>query len=355
MLIVLFLRKMKIIHKLIVLLCIVATITLSSCHNGEQLPDVSKIKVNLETQRLDMDLLAIDTNHVAAGLQQLQAKYPEFLNFYLDTLMGFEIKGNYSDTAPGIVHGIRGFLTQKDYRGVFDTVKAHFSTTKDIDAELVKGFQYMKYYYPQYKEPKIIYLVSGLNNWGAFTFGDNTVGVGLDMFLGKAYPFYRSVGLPEYLDTHLQPGYIPVAVFSAIYTDMHPYMADNRTLLDLMIQKGKMEYFLHKVLPLAKDTTQFGYTSKQLDWCEQNEAFVYNFFVRENLLYATELQRIARYVNDGPNSTGMPAESPGNIGTWLGYRIVLSYMQAHPETTLEELFKDTDAQKFLSDAKYKPR
>ncbi len=353
----LFLKEMKVIHKIVSVLCTVALVTLllNSCNTGERQPDVSGIKINLQTQRLDIDMAAIDTNNIAAGLKQLSARYPDFLDFYLDTLMGFEIKGNYTDTAPGIKMGLRVFLTYKDYSGLFDTVKEHFPDTKNIDEQLIKGFQYMKYYFPNYHQPKVIYLITGLKNWGAFTFGDSTLAIGLDMFLGKGYPFYRSVGLPDYMDKHLSPEYIPVAAFSSIYTDMHPFSGAGITLLDMMIQKGKQQYFLQKVLPFVPDTTQFGYSKKQLDWCENNEAVIYNFFIRENLLYATELQRVARYINDGPNSTGMPAESPGNIGSWLGMRIVMAYMQQHPDTKMEDLFKQTDAQKFLTESKYKPK
>ena len=268
--------------------------------------------------------------------------------------MGFEIKGDYSDSNPGIEHGLKTFLAYKDYRGVFDSVNVHFPDTKEIEKQLSKGFQYLKYYYPNYHEPKIIYIVSGLNNWGAFTFDDNTLAIGLDMFLGKNYPFYKSVGLPDYLDPYFSPDYIPVAAFSAIYNEMQPFDKD-KPLLDMMIQKGKMQYFLSKVVPFVADTTRFGYSENQLKWCEASEGEIYNFFIKENLLYESSQQRVLRYVTDGPNSTGMPDQSPGNIGMWIGYRIVLSYMKQYPSTTMEQLFNNTDAQKLLEQAKYKPK
>lgn len=349
----LFFKQGKVIHKILSIACVVLVV--SSCQNGEKAPDVSGVQVNLQAQRLDRDLATIDTNAVAAGAVILQKKYPEFFNFFLDTLMGFDINGNYSDTTTGIKQGLRVFLTNHDYKGLLDTVNVHFPDTKSTDEELKKGFQYMKYYYPNFHEPKIIYIVSWLHDWEAFTVGDNTLAIGLDYYLGPAYPYYKSVGVPEYMNIHLKPDYIPVAAFSVLYTNMHPIVQDGQTLLGLMLQYGKQQYFLHKVLPFVNDATRLGYTDKQMAWCEQNEAMVYNFFIRENLLYATEFQRIIRYVTDGPNSTGMPEESPGNIGSWLGYRIVTRYMQEHPETSLEDLFKETDSEKFLAASKYKPK
>lgn len=326
----------------------------AACNNGKKAPDVSNIKVTLETRRLDRDLFQLDTNNISAGLQQLQKKYPDFLSFYLDTLMAFNIHGNFSDTTSAIRDGLKTFLSFKDYRGLFDTVNKHFPDTKMIDEQLTKGFQYLKYYYPKYNVPKVVYFTSALNNWSAITY-DNIVGVGLDMYLGPQYPFYSSVGIPAYATAHFLPEYASVNVMAAVYYDMHPFVIDGRNLLDLMIQRGKQEYFVEKVLPFAEDSVRFGFSKAQLSWAEANEADVYNFFLKENLFYETNLQKIVRYVNDAPSATGMPPQSPGNIGSWLGYRIVKAYMEQHPEMTMQQLFEIKDAQRILQESKYKPK
>ena len=121
---------------------LISTVAIS-CNNGEAGPDVSDIKVTLNTRRLDMDMAKLDVNNLGAGLQQLEAKYPDFLPFYLDTLMGFGIQGHYIDTAAAVKTNLRNFLTYKDYRGLFDTVARHFPDTKIIDERLTKGFQHM--------------------------------------------------------------------------------------------------------------------------------------------------------------------------------------------------------------------
>jgi len=331
-------------------------IMLCSCNNGEKAPDVSNIKVSLQTYRLDQDFAQIDTNQIGVALQQLHQKYPDFLNFYLDTLMGFKIAGNYADSAAAIQQGLKPFLTYKDYRGLFDTVAKHFPNTKSIESDLTKGFQYMEYYYPHYQVPKIIYLVSGLENWGAFTYETTTVGIGLDMFLGENYPYYRSVGIPDYMDSHMRPAYIPVAVFTTVYEDAHPLQMDERDLLDMIIQRGKEQYFLHKILPNTADSTMFGFSQAQVDWCKGNEQEMYNFFISNNLFYSKDRQQVVRYINDGPFATGMPSQSPGNVGSWVGLEIVKAYMKQHPQTTMQQLLElNTDAQLFLEQSKYKPK
>ncbi|MEO8112707.1 MAG: hypothetical protein ABI594_21840, partial [Ginsengibacter sp.] len=47
-----------------------------SCKNNKNVPDVSGVKVNLETKRFDQDFFAIDTANIAASMQQLLKKYP---------------------------------------------------------------------------------------------------------------------------------------------------------------------------------------------------------------------------------------------------------------------------------------
>src|ERR1700733_7337763 len=114
----------------------------SSCNNsGEQTPDVSNIKVNLQTSRFDLDLYAIDTNHIGEGLQKLLIKYPDFLNYFLDTLMAYGIHRNFSDTSLG-VRELDTFLTYKDYVNLEDTIKKHYPANKDIDNELSDGFRF---------------------------------------------------------------------------------------------------------------------------------------------------------------------------------------------------------------------
>ena len=353
MLVELSVRKLKYYCWFIVLISLfIASV---GCSHKDNAPDVSAIKVKLTHQRLDKDIANIDTADIAGGIQQVRAKYPGFLDFYLDTLIGMGVNGNYNIDNPAINIGLRSFLTHKDYRGLIDTVMAHYPDTKDVDEKLVKSFKYMKYYFPDFKEPHVIYMITWLNKWAALTY-DTTLGICLDMFLGPNYPIYQAVDIPRYLAVQLDKEYIPVAAMKAIYRIDHAFINDDRTLLDMMIQKGKEAYFLEKVLPFLPEALRLGYTEDQLKWCYDNEALVYNFFIRENLLYERNQQKVLRYVIESQSSTGMPQQSPGNIGTWVGLQIVKSYLEAYPKTTLKELINaNMDAQKFLQASRYKPK
>jgi hypothetical protein len=337
-----------------------------SCSPEVKAPDVSNINVSLDTHRFDEDFFAMDTARLGESLKKLHEKYPDFLNYYLDTFMAFGIKGNYSDTGLAI-RKLDTFLTYKDFVGLEDTVKKYFPDTKPSDAALTLGFKYLKYYYPNSSAPRILYVNSGLSSWPCFPIDPDsskspTICVGLDWFLGPQFPYYRSVGVPDYMLSHVTKSYLPVSVFSTIYKVVHPFITDDRTLLDMMIQRGKAQYFLHKVFPAAPDSVLFGFTNLQLKWCATNEALIYNFFIHQGLLYSKDVHNTQPYITDGPYAVGLEETtdqvkvSPGNVGEWLGYKIVCNFMALHPGLSLSQLTdRETDPATFLSQANYRPK
>ena len=334
----------------------------SNCGPSENIPDVSKINVALKTYRFDKDLYSIDTNHIAEGLKQLQVKYPDFLNYYLDTVREYHINGNFSDTVRGIREDLRVDLTFKDFLHLQDTITLLYPDSKETDEKLLDAFKYVQYYLPGSVVPRIFYLNMGLSKWPTFPVDNNTLCIGLDMFLGDNFPHYAALGVPPYMLSHTRKSYIPVSLMHTYYQLMHPFAPDDKTLLDLMLQRGKEQYFLHKVLPHTPDSVLFGFTQVQLKWCEENEAVIYNYFIHGNLLFNKDPQNVMPYVVDGPFARGLedPSHevkfSPGNIGTWLGYRIVQSYFSQYPATTLKELLTNRhDPSRFLDSAKYRPK
>ncbi|MBX2905899.1 MAG: hypothetical protein KF744_07675 [Taibaiella sp.] len=335
---------------------------IASCGGGTSRPDTSGIKVELKSYRFDKDLYALDTNSIGPGLVKLKEKYPGFLDYFLDTLMAYEIYGNYSDTVPGIREGLKPFLVFKDYADLQDSIEAHYPDTKDVDAQLSDGFKLLKHYFPAAPVPEIYYLNLGLSKWPTFPLDSNTQCIALDMFLGDNFSPYQAVGVPQYMMSHLRKNYIPVSVFSSIYRAKHEWNPQEKNLLELIVDKGREQYYLHQLLPELPDTVLFGFTGNQMAWCEGNEALIYNFFVQNKLLYSKVAMDIMPYVVEGPFARGLEPvtepvkKTPGSIGIWMGYKIVDAYMREHKDVSLAQLVDGkTDAAQILREARYKPR
>jgi hypothetical protein len=351
----------RVFARAISVLCI--AISLLGCEGASvKAPDVTHIDVKLNTRRFDRELYAIDTNAMALGLTQLHTNYPDFLDFFLDTVMGFGIRGRYSDTAAGVRIGLREYITYSDYRNLQATIANTFPDTKADDAGIAQGFRYMKHYFSSAKVPRIFYINQVLQGAPAFCVDTSLCCISLDMFLGIEYPPYRSIGINAYQAPKLERNYIPVALFSALYQSAFPFRTTDRSLLDLMLQRGREQYYLHCLLPTTPDSVLFGFTANQVQWCEKNEALIYNYLISQNLLYNRSERAIMPYVSDGPFARGLGAATdegkptPGNVGSWVGYKMVKEYMSKHPKLSLSQLLtQQTEPANFLQDANYKPR
>ena len=79
------------------------------------------------------------------------------------------------------------------------------------------------------------------------------------------------------------------------------------------------------------------------------------FYVDKEILFSSSHMEIIKYIGEGPFTSGFPENSPGRTGWWLGWQIVKSYMRSHDNVTLEQLFLEENAQKILTQSKYKPK
>ncbi|HRP90543.1 MAG TPA: hypothetical protein PKX92_10955 [Edaphocola sp.] len=328
---------------------------LGSCKSNSQNDiDTSKINVAVSFKPFYLDFSTLDTNNFSAGILKLKDKYPQFLDFYLDTLLPFgAIKGQYSDAK--IMAPIRNILIYKDYVALTDTVIKVFPDTKKQDEKILEVLKRTKYYLPQVVLPReVVYMESMLNNWTAFIH-NKTLGIGLDMFLGPDFRPYETFSIPKFALINHTPECVPLWAAKALYMDAFPQEpASRKSLLEIMIENGKEMLFLEKVLdPEFKQNLIFAYTPEQMKWVDANEALIFNLLIQQQLLYSKDVQSIMRYVTPGPNSAGFPAEAPGNIGTFIGYKILKAF-ETQTHKPLKEILTITDANQIFQQSKYKP-
>ena len=112
--------------------------------------------------------------------------------------------------------------------------------------------------------------------------------------------------------------------------------------------------YLDAVLPDTPDSLKICYTGKKLEWARQNEESVWAFLVGNKLLYTTDYKTQVKLIQDGPFTTGFSDQSPARLGIFIGWQIISSYVQQHPEVSLQQLIRMTDSQKILQESAYKP-
>ncbi len=343
------------------LLPIFLLIGLAACNSTNNAPDVSHIKIDLKTERFEQDFFAIDSNNTKAGLAQLQQKYPAFLPLFVTHVLGL---GPIADSNTLVYDGTKRFLhlNQVVYKQSQDLYKNFNSTAKELE----DGFRYVKHYFPEYKVPTIITTVGPMDALAPMSnnepspnyLGENFLAVSLQFYLGKDFSIYNDPGYisnvaPQYRSARFSKEYIASDVFKLVIDDLFPDSSSRYPLIERFIEKGKRLYLLQQFLPNSNDTLLIGYTGKQLEWCKENERSMYNFFIQQNLLFEIDPALTQNFTTDGPTTQGMPEQSPGNIGAFLGWEIVKAYMKKKPSVTVAQLMR-TSNKNIFNEADYKP-
>lgn len=323
----------------------------TACKTRKNIPDVSHIPIHVTVERFDQQLFRIDTNNVMSGIKLLAEQYPDFLPVYLREIMNF---GVLSDSSQYLEIPLRQFLGNRDFRDLQDSVEAHFADMGPVERSLTQSFRLASYYLPAFRAPRVVSFISAISNYGAVTV-DSTLGIGLDMYMGADFPVYKLVpDYPDYIVRRFTPEYIAPNVMKVLHQQYFPLRSEGSKLVEQMLDLGRQQYFLEMVLPDTPEEVRLGYTKAQLDFCNENEQMIWQFFVQHKLLYTSDWQDILRYLGEGPSTQGMPAEAPGQIGAFTGYRIVQAYMKKHPEVTLEKLLNMQQIMSIFNEARYRP-
>src|SRR5690606_33346628 len=89
-----------------------------------------------------------------------------------------------------------------------------FSDFSNYEEEISLLFKHMKYYFPEFKEPKILTLISDVDYRSKVIYADSLVVVGLDNFLGAEHFFY--VDIHRYIAKNMTPEQLTPEIAEAI-------------------------------------------------------------------------------------------------------------------------------------------
>ena len=331
---------------------IVVISTIFSCNNQKKIPDVSNIKIDVKVQRFEKDFFNLDTLHLQKSLTDLNTKYPLFLHNYIGQVLGF------TDQTPGDTLSKYVSYFIRDYKFVKDSADLLYGSFDEEEKEIKKGLQFVKYYFPQYKLPtKITTFIGPFDGYSDILSAD-VLAIGLQLHMGSNFSFYRSDIahdlFPAYITQRFTKEYIPVNAMKNIVDDLYPDKSNGKALIEQMVEKGKRVYLLDKFLPNTPDHLKLGYTEKQTKDCLTNEAVLWDFFLKNELLNLTDQNITKNYVGEGPKTQELGDDSPGNIGTFTGWQIVRKFMEKNPSTKPNELMI-IDARELYNRSKYKPR
>ena len=342
-------------------LWLVITFTIILSCKSEKRPDVSDIDVKLETIRFERDFFSIDTNNLSSSLQHIYEKYPTFFRDFSQNILGLP---PINDSGEQAMQAITQFI--RNYQPVYDSVNKVFPDLEEEQKKIMEALKYVKFYFPKYEVPqKLITFIGPMDAYfqgSTGGYGDvitiDGLAVGLQLHLGRNFSMYTSeMGLalyPSYISRKFSREYIPVNAVKNIIDDMFPDNSGDKTLVEQMVEKGKRLYLLDKLMPDTHDTLKIGYTARQLEGCRTNEGFIWNYFVKNGLVYNNDPSLIKNYIGEAPNTPELGEAAPGYIGLFTGWEIVKAFMEKNADMSLNQMMV-LEPRKLFELSKYKPK
>ncbi|MEO6174179.1 MAG: gliding motility lipoprotein GldB [Flavobacterium circumlabens] len=315
------------IYRFIVLLCL---FFLSCDQKSKVEKEVEEIPVDIKVERFDKVFFETKPEDLA----KVKRQYPFFFP-----------PGN--DDAVWLKK-----MQDPIWREVYTEVQKKYSNFEPVREEFNSLFQHVKYYFPEVKIPKVITVISEMDYNAKAIYADSLVIVSLELYLGKEHKFYE---FPNYLKQNFEERQImPDVVSSFAFRKISG--SSDRSLLSQMIFEGKQLYAKDLLLPKYTDAEKMGYTPEQIKWCEENESYMWRYFIENQLLYSDDPKLNTRFIAPAPFSKfflEIDNDSPGRVGSWIGWQMVRSYMKNN-KATLSELLK-TNAKEIFEKSKYKPK
>ena len=303
-------------------------------------------KVVLKVNRFEQELFSINEGNVVNKSNKWNKTFGSF-----NEVFAIQIMQTSSLDEDRYCNRLLDFTQNKDMREAYDSTILLFSNFSDTQNDLELAFYNFSVAFPSYPIPEITTFFGGFN-FGVVTYDDN-IAIGLENFLGQNSKYYQYLGDPEYLRFQKQKRFISSNVMEVWFNEYFQAPLVGGDLLSQIIDKGKMIYFLDKMLPKLPLQDKLRFTVEQMSWVEENESSIWEYFVQEDLLFSNKESEYRSFVNYAPYAKGMPKDAPARVAFFIGYRLVSEYMENN-KIDIEELMYWTDSKKFLRKSKYKP-
>jgi len=303
-----------------------------SCNKKSKIErEVEKIPVTMKVYRFEQAFF----NATPQELAKVKAEYPDFFPNEIPDAAWVEK------------------MQHPQWRQLYQEVEKKYKNFGLQQTEIEDLFKHIKYYFPTIKVPQIYTAIGEMDYLNKAIYANDKLVIALELYLGKDHKFYSE--FPTYLRQNFEQRQMLPDIVSSLSYRIVPG-STNKDLLTLMINSGKELYLKDILLPNYSDAERIGYTEKQVKWCQENESYMWEYFVSNKLLYSTESKLPNRFINLAPFSKfylEIDNETPGRVGQWVGWQIVRSYMQNN-EVSVVQLLK-ADPTNIFEKSKYKPK
>ena len=297
----------------------------------------------IHIERFDQALLEM----IEAGDTAMGKKLLDVYHYELE-IVGKGVLNMQSPTVPGFFERLIRYYSEPTLKHLYEEAVTKYADVSDIEAQLGQAFAFLKANFPEMQIPAVYMHVSGFNQ--NVLVGDSLLSLSIDKYMGESYPLYQAF-FPDYQRIKMQRTRVAADYLTGWLMSEYPFEGNESVLLDRMLYEGKIKYIVSLALPELSPAQLMGYTEAEYAWCEAHEKTLWSTIIERKHLYTPDRLTTEKYLRDTP-CTFLSDETPGNVGTWIGWRIISSYMQ-EVKLTLPALMNQANAQELLAAAKYR--
>ena len=312
---------------------------ITSCSNDPLKVDISNQKTGIVYTNLDSLLVHTAPNDLAA----LNKRCIDELGDIYAYEIGYCIKlPNNSDSA--LIEGMGLFMTDPYVQKLEKRIGERFSKlNKEID-DIDSGFKHLKVHFPEMKMPERVVFMNSLFTSSVYS-TELQIGVGLERYLGAENDVVKQLSyqsFPEWEKKAMNARFISRDVIAS-WVSTHLAEEADGNLAEKIIRGGKVLYFIQAAFPDKDPSFVLRYSEKEYDWALENEYAFWKYLVDEKMLFKIDELNSKNLLGEGPFTPGLPVNTgddkgPDRLGQFLGYRIILKYMEIN-NVTLDELLK----------------
>ena len=332
---------MNITYKIYALALLLA---ITGCSGSQQKGDISQDHTDqaggINIKRYEKALFTLNESDLEEGLQKLVPEYSIFLG-----------DGDFSSRE---VTQIKDFIADESNRAAYTEVIRQYPNLNKLSAGLQKAYENYAQETGMDRFPETYTYVSGFDVQYPVKYADTAMVIALDMYLGQDFELYNKMGIPAYISSRYTEGHILPDCVKEMAYPLIPEKTDAYTLLDAMIEQGKLLYFTQALLPDTPKEWIVGFSKAQLKWCNENESNLWQFIIENELLFSTGSKSMSMFMVDGPFTSSFSQDSPARTGAWLGWQIVDAYMKKN-KVTLIALTATENSREILDKSGYKPK
>jgi hypothetical protein len=314
----------------------------------------SAVDVNVNIKHFEKDLFELKANAGPDDFLKLREEYGPFYDDFVSYIMGYG--DPLSDSAMRAMY----YLSQDEHmKHLAGLVAEKYSGNTEAFDQIKDAYSI---YYAQFPEDSVRDVVTYISGFSMTLnpVSEDYTGLSLDMFMGDTFTAYRVITppIPDYLHKLFVPEQLAIQnMKSIVYEKVQMQNPPVSRILDEMISWGKLYYILEEVMPETEKHLLIGYDESEMEWCEDVETDIWKFFIKDQLMFQNMNAATMKLFTEGPRTSypGVPIDyCAPMIARYSGWKLVKSYMENNSELSMQDLISETDSDKILKLAAYKP-